>query len=64
MEKSALQNKQVAGLRWAFRARKVLGTFEKQAPVLFPVNEFFSKSLFHLTTSQVTMKWYMKKFMY
>ena len=33
-KKTALQNKQVAGLRVAFRARKVLGTFEKQAPGL------------------------------
>ena len=30
--RSALQNKQVVILRMAFRARKVLGTFEKRAP--------------------------------
>ena len=32
MKRPALQNKQVAVLRMAFRARKVLGTFEKRAP--------------------------------
>ena len=32
MKRSALQNKQVVILRIAFRARKVLGTFEKRAP--------------------------------
>ena len=31
-KRSALQNKQVMILRMAFRARKVLGTFEKRAP--------------------------------
>ena len=31
-EKISLQNKQVVILRMAFRARKVLGTFEKRAP--------------------------------
>ena len=31
MKKPALQNKQVVLLRMAFRARKVLGTFEKRA---------------------------------
>ena len=30
MKRPALQNKQVALLRMAFRARKVLGTLEKQ----------------------------------
>ena len=30
MKKPALQNKQVASLRLAFRARKVFGTFKKQ----------------------------------
>ena len=34
MKRPALQNKQVALLRMAFRARKVLGTFEKQGPGL------------------------------
>ena len=34
MKRPALQNKQVAVLRMAFRARKVLGTFEKRAPGL------------------------------
>ena len=32
MKRPALQNKQVVLLRMAFRARKVLGTFEKRAP--------------------------------
>ena len=32
MKKSALQNKRVGVLRVAFRARKVLGAFEKRAP--------------------------------
>ena len=32
MKRSALQNKQVVILQMAFRARKVLGTFEKRAP--------------------------------
>ena len=32
MKRPALQNKQVVILRMAFRARKVLGTFEKRAP--------------------------------
>ena len=31
MKRLALQNKQVVVLRMAFRARKVLGTFEKRA---------------------------------
>ena len=31
MKRSALQNKQLVILRMAFRARKVLGTFEKRA---------------------------------
>ena len=34
MKRPALQNKQVAVLRMAFRARKVFGTFEKRAPGL------------------------------
>ena len=33
MKRPGLQNKQVVLLRMAFRARKVLGTFEKRAPV-------------------------------
>ena len=32
VKRSALQNKQVVILRMAYRARKVLGTFEKRAP--------------------------------
>ena len=32
MKRPALQNNQVVLLRMAFRARKVLGTFEKRAP--------------------------------
>ena len=32
MKTPALQNKQVVLLRMAFRARKVIGTFEKRAP--------------------------------
>ena len=32
IKRPALQNKQVVVLRMAFRARKVLGTFEKRAP--------------------------------
>ena len=35
MKRPALQNKQVVVLRMAFRARKVIGTFEKRAPDLF-----------------------------
>ena len=34
MKRSALQNKQFVVLRMAFRAREVLGTFEKRAPEL------------------------------
>jgi len=34
VKRSALQNKQVVILRMAYRARKVLGTFEKRAPGL------------------------------
>ena len=34
MKRLALKNKQVVVLRMAFRARKVLGTFEKRAPGL------------------------------
>ena len=32
MKRPVLQNKQVVVLRMAFRARKVLGTFEKRPP--------------------------------
>ena len=32
MKRPALQNKQILILRMAFRARKVIGTFEKRAP--------------------------------
>ena len=32
IKRPVLQNKQVVVLRMAFRARKVLGTFEKRAP--------------------------------
>ena len=32
IKRPALQNKQFVVLRMAFRARKVLGTFEKRAP--------------------------------
>ena len=32
MKRPALQNRQVVILRMAFRARKVIGTFEKRAP--------------------------------
>ena len=32
MKRPTLQNKQVVILRMGFRARKVLGTFEKRAP--------------------------------
>ena len=35
MKRPALQTKQVVLLRMAFRARKVLGTFEKRAPGYF-----------------------------
>jgi len=35
IKRPALQNKQVVVLRMAFRARKVLGTFEKWAPDLY-----------------------------
>jgi len=34
MKRPALQNKQVVVFRMVFRARKVLGTFEKRAPGL------------------------------
>ena len=37
-----LQNKQVVVLRMAFRARKVLGTFEKRAPGRVPRSEMMS----------------------
>ena len=47
MKKTPLQNKQVAGLRIAFRARKVFGTFEKQAPGFF----FLLMSLFEVIIS-------------
>mgnify|MGYP007094278915 CR=1 FL=1 len=33
MKRPALQDKQVGVLRMAFRARKVIETFEKRAPV-------------------------------
>ena len=33
MKRPALQNKQIVILRMAFRARKVIGTFEKRALV-------------------------------
>ena len=36
IKRLALQNKQVVILRMAFRARKVLGTFEKRAPGSIP----------------------------
>ena len=37
IKRPALRNKQVVVLRMAFRARKVLGTFEKRAPGLFGI---------------------------
>ena len=40
MKRPALQNKQDVLLRMAFRARKVLGTFEKRAP---DIEMFFQK---------------------
>ena len=40
MKKSALQNKRVGVLRVAFRARKVLGTFEKRADFTFRIVNF------------------------
>ena len=40
VKRSALQNKQVVSLRMAFRARKVLGTFDKRAPDLVEVLNF------------------------
>ena len=39
MKRPALQNKQVVLLRMAFRARNVLGTFEKRAPDLCDAGE-------------------------
>ena len=58
MERPALQNKQVVILRMAFRARKVLGIFEKRAPGLigsnvgnnYPVGKllYIGKALFQL----------------
>ena len=46
IERPALQkNKQVVVLRMAFRARKVVGTFEKRAPGLYvSMNETYSDS--------------------
>ena len=46
VKRPALQNKQVVVLRMAFRAGKVLVTFEKRAPGLVygPKNQTFSKS--------------------
>ena len=41
MKRPALRNKQVALLRMAFRARKVLGTLEKQGPVSRTSRELF-----------------------
>ena len=48
IKRTAMQGKQVVVLRMAFRARKVLGTFEKRAPgvvmwVKFDGSLFFSK---------------------
>ena len=40
MKRPALQNKEVVVLRMAFRARKVFGTFEKQAPDVKCANVF------------------------
>ena len=40
-KRPALQNKQVVVLRMVFRARKVLGTFEKRGPGLDPVLKNF-----------------------
>ena len=47
VKRSALQNKQVVILRMAFRARKVLGTFEKQASgaCFSKVPKFFGRIL-------------------
>ena len=48
----ALQNKQVVVLRMAFRARKVFGTFEKQAPGTLLFRS--SHSLFSMKSSCVS----------
>ena len=50
MKIPALQNKQVVVLRLAFRARKVLGTFEKRAPDLCDAD-----AVFHQLGYQVIM---------
>ena len=56
MKRPALQNERVAGLRMAFRARKVFGTFEKRAPGC-AVSERESLFFFHMqivTVKEVT----------
>jgi len=48
IKRPALQNKQVVVLRVAFRARKVIGTFEKRAPGLWPLRQhqfWFSREI-------------------
>ena len=69
MKRPALQNKQVVVLRMAFRARKVLGTFEKRAPGAHPFiwtlvlihmqkkTNFHMKGLALKTVLKVIRKW-------
>ena len=51
IKRSALQNKQVVVLRMAFRARKVLWTFEKRAPAFKTV--FVSKAACSIQSSLI-----------
>ena len=51
MKRPALQNEQIVILRMAFRARKVIGTFEKRAPeqisLLYPNHAICIKGKCH-----------------
>ena len=57
MKRPALRNKQVALLRMAFRARKVLGIFEKQGPgACFSKSRNFSGGIFKTKVFRVTKR--------
>ena len=56
VKRPALQNKQVVVLQMAFRARKVLGTFEKHTPA-----EVFHTTTVRMRTSDGPEKKYKKK---
>jgi len=55
MKRPALQNKQVAVLRMAFRARKVLGTFEKRAPA---PNKNVTFTNFKRKFGEIVLEWF------